>query len=223
MSRVAFRLRFGPPVCVSNGIADVLREGVAMFDAASLISEECARGERRSGRTASFNPPIHTSKTKRRGKKVRRAPNGVDAMSIQRIMVATDGSAGASRAVEVAAEFAKAFDADLSIVTFGGNSSAEDISKLARSEGGVGEAIELLSNLILREARERAKSVGAPKIRTSSDWGDAAEGIIDIAHREKADIVVVGRRGRGQLAGLLLGSVSQKVASLASCIVVIVP
>ena len=36
-------------------------------------------------------------------------------------------------------------------------------------------------------------------------------------------MLVVGRRGRGRLSGLLLGSVSQKVASLAPCIVIVVP
>jgi len=52
---------------------------------------------------------------------------------------------------------------------------------------------------------------------------DPAEAIIEAARREHADAIIVGRRGRGQLAGLLLGSVSQKVVSLAPCTVIVVP
>jgi nucleotide-binding universal stress UspA family protein len=37
------------------------------------------------------------------------------------------------------------------------------------------------------------------------------------------EMLVVGRRGRRQLAGLLLGSVSQKLVTLAPCIVIVVP
>ncbi len=144
-------------------------------------------------------------------------------MSTKRIMVATDGSAGANRAVEAAAGLAKDLNADLTITTFGGSFPVEEIDQLPRTEGQVGDAVDLLLNSILRDAKERAERVGAPKIRIHSEWGDAAQSIIDAAARKEIDMLVVGRRGRGQLSGLIFGSTSQKVASLASCIVVIVP
>ena len=142
---------------------------------------------------------------------------------MQKILVATDGSRGSSRAVIAAAQLAMATDATLLILTIGDNIPSTELRRLARTEGGVGEALELISNQILDQARMRAKRVGVSKIKLQAGWGDTAEAVIEAIRREKADVVVVGRRGRGRLAGLLLGSVSQKIASLAPCIVMIVP
>lgn len=142
---------------------------------------------------------------------------------MQKILAATDGSRGGNRAVIAAAQLAKATGATLSFVTVGGNVSGAELRQLARSEGGAGEALELISNQALDQARIRARRLGISKVKVHSGWGDPAEVIIETAQREKAGVIVIGRRGRGRLAGLLLGSVSQKIASLAPCIVMIVP
>lgn len=145
-------------------------------------------------------------------------------MPISRMLVATDGSSGGSRAVTAAAEMAKALDCDLLLLTLPENTlPPAKWSELARAEGGVAEGLELLETRILVEAKERAESIGVAKVRTSSGSGDVAEAIMDVARRERTDIIVVGRRGRGQLAGLLLGSVSQKLVSLAPSLVLVVP
>jgi nucleotide-binding universal stress UspA family protein len=64
---------------------------------------------------------------------------------MQHVLVATDGSAGADRAVKLAAELAKALDDKLSIVTAGGTLSGDETRKLVRAEGNIGEAIEAIS------------------------------------------------------------------------------
>jgi nucleotide-binding universal stress UspA family protein len=142
---------------------------------------------------------------------------------MQTLLAATDGSEGANRAIDAAAKLAKAAGAKLVILTIGGNISGDEIKNLARSEQDVGEALELISNQILQQAKERARRIGAPTIVLQSAWGDPAEAIIEAARREHADAIVVGRRGRGRLAGLLLGSVSGKLVNLAPCTVIVVP
>jgi nucleotide-binding universal stress UspA family protein len=142
---------------------------------------------------------------------------------MQRIIVATDGSPGANRAVDTAARLAKAVGDDLVIVTVGGYVSSTELRRLASIDGNVSEALESASNQILKLAKKRALRIGVTARKLECGWGDPAETIIDTVRREKADILVVGRRGRGQLSGLLLGSVSQKLASLAPCVVMVVP
>jgi nucleotide-binding universal stress UspA family protein len=51
--------------------------------------------------------------------------------------------------------------------------------------------------------------------------GAPAEVLVDFGR--KADLLVVGSRGRGAFAGLLLGSVSQRCAERSTCPVVVVP
>jgi nucleotide-binding universal stress UspA family protein len=58
------------------------------------------------------------------------------------ILVATDGSEGAERAVDVAAEIAKGVGGSLSSITVGDNLLREEIRQLSSAEEDVGEAVD---------------------------------------------------------------------------------
>lgn len=139
------------------------------------------------------------------------------------IVVATDDSPSANRAIDAAVKIAKATASPLAIVTVGGNITGAELRELAAVGGDLTSRLEAAANEILDRARLRAAGEGASDIRVSTGWGDPTEAIIETVLREKADILVIGRRGRGPLSGLLLGSVSQKLASLAPCKVLVVP
>ncbi len=47
--------------------------------------------------------------------------------------------------------------------------------------------------------------------------GDPAAALLDFAETARADLLAIGRRGSTGLAGLLLGSVSEKLLQLAAC------
>ena len=142
---------------------------------------------------------------------------------MKRIIVATDGSDGGNRAVETAAGIAKATGASLLIVTVGGDITGAELRRLAKAQGDLSHTLETKSSRILARARKLAQRLGVAGPILRCEWGDPAEVIVEIAQREKADAVVVGRRGRSRLAELLLGSVSQKVTGLAPCTVIVVP
>ena len=74
-----------------------------------------------------------------------------------------------------------------------------------------------LGERLMEDAKARARQQAVPSVRTVLREGDPAAAILNLAREENADIIVMGRRGLGDLAGLLLGSVSHKVAHLAEC------
>ncbi len=142
---------------------------------------------------------------------------------MQRILVATDDSRGANRAVDAAARLARSTGCALLILTVGGSISGAELRRLAGSDGDLSETLEKAASEVLSRAEARALRRGVTPVKLLTSWGDPAQAIIDAVRQEKADLLVVGRRGRGRLSGLLLGSVSQKLASLAPCKVLVVP
>jgi len=138
---------------------------------------------------------------------------------IQNFLVATDGSESAGRAVDVAAAMAKAAHGTLRILTVDESQTALQQTDFTPSEGKKADLTERL----LVEAQQRAGWTGVKPIKTLERWGDPTQAILDTIMEEKVDAIVIGRRGRGRLSGLLLGSVSQKLISLAPCAVIVVP
>lgn len=76
------------------------------------------------------------------------------------------------------------------------------------------------ANEMLKAGLEAMGEVSC-KVITEIIEGNPAEAIIDIAKVREVDLIVLGSRGRGQLAGLLLGSTSQKVVGHAPCPVLV--
>jgi nucleotide-binding universal stress UspA family protein len=145
---------------------------------------------------------------------------------MNRILVATDGSEGADRAVDYAARRAKADGAELLIVNVMGGYGLPDKVFLAFTNDQNVLLKELLvsqSAATLTTARDRAREDGVSTIVLESRTGEVAQTILDIAHEKKADACVVGKRGAGRVAGVLLGSVSQKLVSLSPLPLTVVP
>ena len=145
---------------------------------------------------------------------------------MSRILVATDGSEGADRAVDYAARRAKADGAELLIVNVIGGYGLPDKVFMAFTRDQHVWLKELLASesaQTLTAARDRARKAGVTTILLESRTGEVAQTIIEIAQEQKADAIVVGKRGTGRVAGVLLGSVSQKLVVLSPFPLTVIP
>ena len=145
---------------------------------------------------------------------------------MKRILAAIDGSETSQRAVSLAGELAGIYNGELLVLNVmpKGAKLDDDALAFARAEG-VGDspmaARRGLASKVLGDAAVLAKAAGARRVVTEISTGDPADVILAAARDRGFDLIVVGRRGRSRLAGLLLGSVSQKVASEAPCPVLV--
>jgi len=138
-----------------------------------------------------------------------------------RIVVGTDGSDGSAVALKWALVEAELRGATVDVVHAWQYPIVGDMAGMAAYAVSYEEleqaARELLGRSIESARSERERVVVQPVLA----HGPAATALLDAA--DGADLLVVGSRGRGGFAGLLLGSVSQQCASHAHCPVTIVP
>ena len=129
---------------------------------------------------------------------------GGDDEAVRTVLVATDLSETAGRAVRFAAEMASRYEAELVVlrVLVGTGVSRAD---------AVGE-LEAYVQEVAGE-RKRAAVVSAE---------DPADAIVDAARRENADVIVVGSVGMSGRREFLLRNVPNRVSHNAPCTVVIV-
>lgn len=134
------------------------------------------------------------------------------------IVVAFDGSDHSETAVRTACDLAGKYGAKLHIVY------VPDLYDQAIVAGWTTVTVPVSDEDITRAGQpviERASAVAQEAGQTPTSVairkGPPTEAILDFAADKKADLIVAGRRGRGQLSGLLLGSVSQKLAAHAAC------
>jgi len=135
------------------------------------------------------------------------------------ILLAVDGSEHAVHAAKVAGELAKCMKStELRIVV---------VYDPVPSYLGEPD-IQIVINARLKDAQEILQKavdvVGNSQLDVHTELieGDAAEAIIEVANTRHSEVIVMGSRGLGSLAGLILGSTSQKVVSHAPCPVLIV-
>lgn len=126
------------------------------------------------------------------------------------IVLGLDGSEGSKLAVPVASELAGRNGARVVIV---------HVDERIPAKGGV-HPVRADEEQVREELDEQARQLASQGIDVKFDvveivLGGPARAIEDVAEREGAELIVVGRRGHSPVAGLVLGSVTQRLLHIA--------
>ena len=135
----------------------------------------------------------------------------------KKILVGTDGSDSATKAVQHAADMARAMNADLVVLTAYAPPRSDVGSTFGRADAYPGQEI---GQAILRDAQKHFGQ--GLKVKTVVREGDPAEGLIDVAEEENVDLIVVGNKGMTGAKRFLLGSVPNQISHHAPSNVLIV-
>ncbi len=139
---------------------------------------------------------------------------------MKKIVVGIDGSPGSAKALEFALGEARLRDAEVEAVhvwhvpaaVYGGGGLAPAVIESDELEDGARARLD--------EIVDGVDTDGVDVERVVRE-GQPAEVLVEEA--ERADLLVVGSRGLGELRSLVLGSVSHECCHRARCPVVVVP
>jgi nucleotide-binding universal stress UspA family protein len=140
------------------------------------------------------------------------------------IVVGTDGSETAGKAVAAAVELARLAGATLEVVSAYEPVPAQRLRVEARH---VPADLEWMVNpredveATLGEVAGAARATGV-ETRTYAREGDPADAILDVAEERGSDLIVVGNKGMTGAERFLLGSVPNKISHHAPCSVLII-
>ena len=130
------------------------------------------------------------------------------------IVVGTDGSETASKAVTQAIELAKAFDQTVHVVCAYHKHSVSTGALPSEFADSVRSDSKVQS--ILDDVGSRARRAGV-KVEPHAIEGDAADAILDLAEGIEAALIVVGNKGIGSVRRYVLGNIPSKVVHHAPC------
>jgi nucleotide-binding universal stress UspA family protein len=134
------------------------------------------------------------------------------------VLIATDGSPNAKRALALAESMATEAGGRLVIV---------HVTEIVGGKGGVyAQALDddqIASGIEAKAAELRAKGINAEAILHTIHGGGPAHVIADVAESHSADVIVVGTRGRSPVGEVILGSVPVRLLHIAHRPVLVVP
>ena len=145
---------------------------------------------------------------------------------MNKILVAVDSSPAANRAIKLAAEMARTYEAELLLLHVIRDmqlpSPAREVPEIEAFNTQREEIMRQVAEGILKEAENEADKLGVKTIKSAIGTGDPASSIISFAKRRSIDLIVLGTRGLGSSEGSIMGSVSRKVTnnSESNCLIV---
>lgn len=143
--------------------------------------------------------------------------------AFESLLVATDFSEQSRRALHVACDLATHYGSRLTLL------HVFPVPGYVLPEGFIAAGPEVLvevenrSRATLETWKTEALEAGATAVEIVTAIGNPGPEIVRLARTGRFSAIVVGTHGRTGLTGLILGSVAQKVVTLAECPVVTVP
>jgi len=136
------------------------------------------------------------------------------------IVVPVDGSDQSKKALDFSVDLALHYPAELKLVYVTEPFVVEDVFSMSTIPVPADMddlSLEKYGKEVLDKAETIVTDLGAKNVSKKVLRGDPAKAILAYADKAEADMIVMGSRGLGNLSGLFLGSVSQKVSHEAPC------